>query len=631
MAKSRKKTYKFKTEIQQLLDILIHSLYSEKEIFLRELVSNSSDALNRFKVESLKSQEVFDPEAELGIWITADKEANTLTIRDTGIGMTAEELNQYLGTIAKSGAKSFVEKLQELNKGNSSSTNSMIGQFGVGFYSVFMVADEVTVNTRSYLVDAEAVSWHSKGQGSYQITEIDKDTRGTEIIIKLKEDATEFAQNYRIRQIIKRHSNFVNFPIYILEETERDGKKVTEWQQVNEQTAIWRERPQDIDDEKYNEFYKQISFDFSDPLKVIHFNADMPIQLYALMYIPSKKDNKFMGNADDYGLQLYARKILIKEKFKELLPPYLRFIEGVVDSEDIPLNVSRETVQDNPIIAKINKVLVGRVANELKKMAKNEKEKYEIFFKEFGVFLKEAIATDMTQVDKFVDLLRFVSNKNADYISLKDYVENMKEDQKEIYYILGDDLATLSRSPHLEYFNKNGLEVIYLNDPIDSFMLMNLSEYDGKKLRSIDDMDIELPDDKENKDEKKKASRGFKKIQEFVKASLGEKVEDVRESQVLVDSVARLVSPPGGDNNFYRMQKLMGQSVEVPKKILELNPKSALVKNIGKLIKEDPDSELAKALIEQIYENELLSEGLHPNPADMIPRIQELMALASKK
>lgn len=630
MAKSRKKTYKFKTEVQQLLDILIHSLYTEKEIFLRELVSNASDALNRFKVESLKSQDVFDVEADLGIWIEVDKEANTLTIRDTGIGMTAEELNEYLGTIAKSGAKSFVEKLQELNKGGSASTNSMIGQFGVGFYSVFMVADEVTVNTRSYLPDAEAVSWHSKGQGSYQISKSDKTNRGTEIIIKLKEDASEFLQNYRIRQIIKRHSNFVNFPIYIYEETERDGETVSEWQQVNEQTAIWRERAKDIDAEQYNDFYKQISFDFSDPSKVIHFNADMPIQLYALLYIPSKKDNKFMGNADDYGLQLYARKILIKEKFKELLPPYLRFIEGVVDSEDIPLNVSRESVQDNPIIAKINKVLVGRVANELKKMAKNEKEQYESFFKEFGVFLKEAIATDAMQIDKFVNLLRFISNKNSDYISLKDYVDNMKEEQKEIYYILGDELSTLSRSPHLEYFNKNGLEVIYLNDPIDSFMLMNLSEYDGKKLRSIDDIDIELPED-DKKDEKKKATRGFKKIKEFVAASLGEKVEDVRESKVLVDSVARLVSPPGGDNNFYRMQKLMGQSVEIPKKILELNPKNPLVKNIGKLIKEDEDSELAKALVEQIYENELLSEGLHPNPADMIPRIQELMALASKK
>ncbi len=631
MTKSRKKTYKFKTEVQQLLDILIHSLYTEKEIFLRELVSNASDALNRFKVESLKSQEVFDSEAELGIWLETDKEAKTLTIRDTGIGMTAEELNEYLGTIAKSGAKSFIEKLQELNKGSTASTNSMIGQFGVGFYSVFMVADEVTVNTRSYLPDAEAVIWHSTGQGSYQISSSDKTSRGTEIVIKLKEDASEFAQNYRIRQILKRHSNFVNFPISILEETERDGKEITEWQQVNEQTALWRERAKDIELEKYNEFYKQISFDFSDPLKVIHFNADMPIQLYALLYIPSKKDNKFMGNADDYGLKLYARKILIKEKFKELLPPYLRFLEGVVDSEDIPLNVSRESVQDNPIITKINKVLVGRVASELKKMAKNEKEQYETFFKEFGVFLKEAIATDQSQIEKFVDLIRFVTNKNGDLISFKDYLENMKEEQKEIYYILGDDLGTLSRSPHLEYFNKNGLEVIYLNDSIDSFMLMNLSEYSGKKLRSIDDIDIELPEDKDKKDEKKKATRGFKKIKEFVIASLGEKVEDVRESKVLVDGVARLVSPAGGDNNFYRIQKLMGQSVEVPKKILELNPKNNLIKNIGKLIKEDENSELAKALIEQIYENELLSEGLHPNPADMIPRIQELMDLASKK
>lgn len=631
MASNRKKTYKFKTEVQQLLDILIHSLYTEKEIFLRELISNASDALNRYKVESLKSQNTFDADAELGIWLESDKEANTITIRDSGIGMTADELNQYLGTIAKSGAKSFVEKLQELNKGKSETTNSVIGQFGVGFYSVFMVADEVTVNTRSYLPEAEAVTWHSSGHGSYQISSSDKSSRGTEIIIKLKDDEKEFAQNYRLRQIVKRHSNFVNFPIYIYEETERDGKKVEEWQQINEQNALWREQAKDVDKEKYNEFYKQISYDFNDPLKVIHFTADMPIQLYALLFIPSKKDNKVMLSAEDYGLKLYSKKVLIKEKFKELLPPYLRFIEGVVDSEDIPLNVSRESVQDNPIIAKINKVLVGRVANELKKMAKNDKDAYQTFFKEFGVFIKEAIATDLTNSEKFVELLRFSTNKNSDLISLKDYLANMNKDQEEIYYALGDDLSTLSRSPHLEYFNKNNLEVLYLSDPIDSFMLMNLSEYEGKKFKAVDDADIKLPDNKSEDEKKPKASRGFKAIKEFVKTSLGEKIEDVVESRVLVDGVARLVSPAGGDNSFYRMQKLMGQSVEVPKKVLELNPKNPLIKNIGKLIKADENSELAKSLVEQIYENELLSEGLHPNPAEMIPRIQELMALASKK
>jgi len=615
---------KFKAEIQQVLDILIHSLYSEKEIFLRELVSNASDALNRFKLESLKSQEVMDPSAELGIWIESNPDEHTLTIRDTGIGLTQEDMRTYLGTIAHSGAKQFIESMKDINQGDSKSTADVIGQFGVGFYSVFMVAEEVTVTSRSYEPEAEAAYWRSKGQASFVVGPSDKEERGTTIEIKLKEDDKEYAETYRLRQIIKEHSDFIAFPIYLKEEGE--------FKQVNEQTALWRERSQSVEAEKYKSFYQQLTFDFQEPIHTIHFSADMPIQFYALLYIPSRRDYKMFKNADDYGLKLYARKVLIDDSFRDLLPPYLRFIEGVVDSEDLPLNVSREMVQATPTIARIRKVLIGRISTELERMADKEPETYKTFYREFGQFLKEGLASDAANTEKFRDLLRFPSTQTEgeELTSLKAYAERMKDDQKDIYYVLGDDVEVVSRSSHLEYFRKHELEVLYLTDPMDNFMLMGLSEYDGKQLKNIDDAELELPDsDDESKIETPK-DEGFISLTAFIKQNLGERVEDVRESKLLTDSAARLVNPAGGASSFYRAQKLMGQEAEVPKKILELNPKSDLVKNLSERLKTDDKDPLLPVLIEQMFENELLAEGIHPNPAEMIPRIQKLMAEAVK-
>jgi molecular chaperone HtpG len=343
----------FKAEIQQLLDILIHSLYSNQEIFLRELLSNASDALNRLKFEMLTNREVLDPEAELSIWIETDEENRTLTIRDTGIGMTEDDIVEGLGTIAHSGAKSFLKAIQEAGSSEQAVASDVIGQFGVGFYSVFMVAEEVTVVSRSYRPDAEAVMWTSTGQGVYTVQPAEKSDRGTEIVIRLKEDAKDYARNYRIRQVVKAHSDFVAFPIYLKEEKSADeeeegAEKTFEWNQINEQTAIWRQSSREVDEDKYKSFYQQFTFDFGDPLLRIHTSADAPVQFYALLFVPSKKDYRMFGNKDDYGLKLYARKVLIQENFKELLPNYLRFVEGVVDSEDIPLNVSREMVQASP-------------------------------------------------------------------------------------------------------------------------------------------------------------------------------------------------------------------------------------------------------------------------------------------
>lgn len=632
MAKKKAKSIEFKAEIKQVLDILIHSLYSEQEIFLRELISNASDALNRFKVESLKSDnKVVDPSAELGIWIVADKDKKTLTIRDSGVGMTQDDLSTHLGTIAHSGAKNFIEAMKDLNKGDSKSTTDVIGQFGVGFYSIFMVAEEVTVTSRSFDTDAEAAYWKSTGEGSYEVGVADKEERGTTIEIKLKEDAVEYAENYRVRQIIKEHSDFVAFPIYIQEESQKEESKgELVFEQVNSQTALWRERPQDVDEDKYKSFYQQQTFDFQDPIKTIHFQAEMPIQFYALLYIPSRRDYKMFQKQDEYGLKLYARKVLIQENFKDLVPPYLRFIEGVVDSEDLSLNVSREMVQNTPMIARIKKALVGRVTTELERLAKNDADKYKTFYKEFGQFLKEGIASDAGNTEKFVDLLRFPSSatEGEEMTSLADYVNRMKEDQKDIYYVLGDDAKVVARSSHLDYFKKNDLEVLYLTDPMDNFMLMGLSTYNEKNLKNIDDAELDLPEDDKKVETPK--DEGFIGLTAFIKQTLGDKVEDVRESKVLTDSAARLVNPAGGSSSYQRAQRLMGQDFEVPKKILELNPNSDTIKDLGERLKANKDDALLPVFVEQLFENELLAEGIHPNPAEMIPRLQKLMAQALK-
>jgi molecular chaperone HtpG len=632
----------FKAEIQQLLDILIHSLYSNQEIFLRELLSNASDALNRLKFEMLTNRDILDPDAELGIWLETDEENRTLTIRDTGIGMTEDEIVSGLGTIAHSGAKSFLKAIQEAGKNDQTVATDVIGQFGVGFYSVFMVAEEVSVTSRSYRPDAAAVTWASTGEGVYSVWPAEKSERGTEIVIKLKEEAKEYGRNYRIRQIVKAHSDFVAFPIRLKEEkaAEKEDAEITiEWNQINEQTAIWRQSSREVDEEKYKSFYQQFTFDFGDPLLRIHTSADAPVQFYALLFVPSKKDYRMFGGKDDYGLKLYARKVLIKENFKELLPNYLRFVEGVVDSEDIPLNVSRELVQASPIITKIQSTLVRRISSQLGSLAEDSPEKYNTFWHEFGGFIKEGIATDPDAKGKFVDLVRFTSTKgeNADdLVSLKQYVDRMKADQTEIYYILGDDYKTLAHSPHLEYFRKHEIEVLYLTDPLDSFMLIGLTEYNGKPLKNIDDAGLELPeinsDETDENEVESISSDDFESLLQRFKDVLGDRVEDVVESRILTDSPARLVNPKDAINaNMQRVQRILGQDYQVPKKILEINRKNSLVHSLSERLAANADDAMITVLIEQLYANEMVNEGIHPNPADMIGRIYDLMQAAAGK
>ncbi|MGE5462902.1 MAG: molecular chaperone HtpG [Syntrophothermus sp.] len=609
--------FTFKAETRQLLNILVHSLYKDREVFLREMLSNASDALNRLRFEMVTNQNVVDPAAELKIQITADKDARLLTIQDTGIGMTREEVIENLGTIAQSGARKFIEAPRDQKVDFS----QVIGQFGVGFYSVFMVAEWVRVTSRSFQPDAQAVSWYATGEDSYEVSTADMSERGTKVEIKLKEDAAEFAEEYRIKNIIHKHSDYIGFPIYIGDSREP----------VNKQTSLWRTSRQEVTEEQYKEFYKQTTLDFEDPLMHIHMVTDAPVQLYALLFIPAKMDRGLFALRKDDGLKLYSRNILIDEYNKDLLPEYLRFVQGVVDSEDLPLNVSRETVQSSGLMPKLKKVLTNQVLKDLEGLAKNNAEKYQTFWQEFGGYIKQGLATYSPESDKLNALLRFKTNLNPEtWSSLEDYVSRMKEGQKFIYYIVGDDPRSVLRSPHLDYFRSQGTEVMLLTEPMDSFMLMGLRQYKDHELRNVAQAEIEnIEKTQEQNEAEKMPDADFNSLIERFKQVLGDRVTDVRASNRLSQSVARLADPDGTLNpELQRVYKYLGKEYEVPKKILELNPSHSILKNLLRL---EPGSDLQIAIIDQIYESALLVEGLHPDPSSIAPRVQQIIEAALER
>src|SRR5512142_1705979 len=526
--KEETQSFHFKAETQQLLNILIHSLYKDREVFLRELLSNASDALNRLRFEMVTNQDVLDPKAELAIRITLDKDARMLTIQDTGIGMTKEEIIENLGTIAQSGARKFLEATKEKN----ADLTQVIGQFGVGFYSVFMVAEWVRVTSRSYKPRAKAVNWYATGEDNYEVSAADMNERGTKVEIKLKEDTAEFADEYRLKNIIHKHSEYIGFPIYVGEEK----------QPVNKQTSIWRMSKQSVTEEQYKDFYKQLTLDLEDPLLYTHIVTDAPVQLYALLYVPGKSDRGIFSLRREDGLKLYSRNILIDEYNKDLLPEHIRFVQGVVDSEDLPLNVSRETIQSTALMARLKKVISGQVMKELETLAKNDVEKYQTFWKEFGVYLKQGVATSPADAESITPLLRFKTNLHPEtWSSLEDYVGRMKPEQKIIYFIVGEDARSIVHSPHLDYFQAQGTEVLLLTEPIDSFMLMGLHKYKDFELKNVAQAEApvtEKPD--EQQDEKEKiAEADFGTLVERFKQVLGERVADVRSSTRLSQSVAR--------------------------------------------------------------------------------------------
>ncbi len=637
----------YQTEVKQLLDILAHSLYTEKDIFLRELISNASDALNRIQFEMLTNQDVTDAGAELAIWLEPDREAGSLRISDSGIGMNRDELVTNLGTIAHSGAKAFLNGVAP----GETSVEEIIGQFGVGFYSVFMVAKEVRVTSRSHRPEEAAWTWISDGGSEYELAPADKETRGTEIEILLKDDC-DFADGWRLEEIVKRHSDFVSFPIYLVEpaaEEDEDAAEAPEavaeaaetdavdtgvsQTKINSQTAIWRQSPNSVAEEDYNQFFRQLAFGADDPLLHIHLVTDSPVDIRTVLFIPAKRpDDIFMAHRED-GLRLYSRKILIQKHNRDLLPEYLRFVEGVVDSEDLPLNVARETIQDNPATRQISQTLARRVLRELDRLAGRDAEAYDRFWDQFGMFIKAGLATDFERRDSLIGLLRFKSTKSGDdWITLEQYAERMPANQKSIYYVEGPDLDAARRSPHLDYYTAHDLEVLYFSDPVaDAYLSMSLMDFREMKLVNVDSADVEVPDTADDEEAPAETGEALPGLVEKFKEVLGERVEDVRSSSLLVENPSRLVyAGESMSRAFERMSNLMGQEVPQQKRILELNPDHELVRNLKARQEADAADPLLTELIEQVYDNALLLEDMHPDPAAMTKRILAIMVAASR-
>ncbi|HLF27965.1 MAG TPA: molecular chaperone HtpG [Anaerolineae bacterium] len=609
-------SFEFRAEVRKLLEILVHSLYTEREIFLRELISNASDALNRIQFEMLTNRDVLDPDLEPAIQIDFDDKARTLTVSDTGIGMTRAEMIENLGTLARSGVSAFLKQVES----GTPIKADVIGQFGVGFYSVFMVADEVKVTSRSYRQDAAAHAWISRGDETFQVEPAERAQRGTTVEIKLKEDAAELASNWRLEQIIKKHSDFTSFPIQVKDK------------QVNRQTALWRQSPREVTGEQYGEFYRSLTLDMEEPLARVQISVDAPVHIQAILYVPAKRERGLLSLRKDDGLKLYSRKVLIQEYNTDLLPQHLRFVVGVVDSEDLPLNVSRETVQSTRVVERIRTVLTNRLIDELERVAAEEAEKYHAFWREFGPYLKEGISLDPGARTSLAKLLRFPSSKSEGdgLTSLAQYVERMPAEQQSIYYILGSDLKSVAHSPHLDYFRRHAVEVLYLVDPLDSFLVTAMRDFDGKPLQNVDDAGLELPKDDQAPAGEAVAEDEFAKLLDRFGKVLGERVAEVRSGQTLTDSPCRLVSPKDAtDRDMARVRRLLNQDYQAPKKIMELNRAHPLMHNLAQLVKERPEDAIIDASIEQLYDSALLVDGLHPNPADMVGRIQQLMEAAT--
>jgi molecular chaperone HtpG len=615
--------YAFKAEIKQLLHILVHSLYKDRDIFLRELISNASDALTRIQFELLTNRAGLDPDAELAIRIetpeTKGDAPKQLIVRDSGIGMTRDELIANLGTIAQSGAREFLAKLGagQLN------SDDLIGRFGVGFYAVFMVADEVRVISRSYLKDAEAAAWVSDGGEQFRIEPAEKTERGTEVHITLKPDAAEFAQAWKLRQVVKKHSDFVRFPITIGGE------------QANQQTSLWRKSPAEVPAEDYKKFYQQLTLDYEEPAAIIHFTADAPVNVRALLFVPAKRERGFLAARKDPGLLLYSHNVLIQEFCTDLLPAWLGFVDGVVDSEDLPLNVSRESVQNNRIMKQLAKTIRSRVLRQLKQLAERDTPKYNQFWGEFGRAFREAIATDPEAKDDVLPLFRYYSSQsNGELTSLDQYIERMQAGQKEIYYVLGDDVKSVVNSPHLDLFRARKLEVLYWIDPLDTLIAPRLGEYREKPFVNVDSAELELPESKEE-DKGEEQSVPEPDLNRLIDRSvrvLGDRITEVRVSKVLKDSPVRLVSPKDEkDHELQRISRFLDKEYHVPRRVMEINRYHPLIADLARLAAADSKSELLDLSIEQLYDSALVQEGLHPNPAEMLPRIQRLLALAAAK
>ncbi len=628
------KTRKFKTETQQLLDLMIHSLYSNKDIFLRELIANSADAIDKARFESLKNQDIAQ---EWEIRLSYNKEENSFTITDNGIGMSSDEVIDHIGTIAKSGTKAFLEALEKSKEENSP---ELIGQFGVGFYSSFMVADQVTLKTKKAGSDESGVIWSSKGTDQYTLDEIEKETQGTEITLHLKEECKSYLEDYKIREIVKKYSDFIEYPVKMQvtkqEEDPKDKEKkidVVEDEILNTQKAIWLRSASEVTEDEHKSFFSHLSPMGGEPLKTIQYSAEGTNEFKALLYIPTKAPfDLFHQERKHNGLSLYVKRVFISDECKELIPEYLRFVKGVVDSSDLPLNVSREILQDNPTIKKINANVVKRVLKDLKKMQDKDNEKYQSFYAEFGKVLKEGLHTDWSNKETLQELVMFESMTNdvGKVITLKEYVTAMPETQKDIYYIIGENRNIIENSPHLEFVKSKGFDVLFMTDPIDEF-IVNGMEYDGKKLQAVGKGELNL-DDKEKKTAEKKtkkAEKEHKNLIEFITKALESKVKEVRFSQRLTDSACCLVGDTYSQSAYMeKIMKQMGQDMPASKRILELNPDHAIIASFQKLYDKSPKEPKLTEFSELLYDQALLTEGMPiQDPLQFSKRVSDLMVL----
>ena len=613
---SKAETFEYQAEMKQLLDLIIHSLYNHPEVFLRELISNASDALNKIRFQQLTETDLLDKDADLKISISVDKDKKTFSIEDSGLGMDKETLISNIGTIARSGTKEFLAALKE---SKADTGGNLIGQFGVGFYSVFMITDEVTIETRSAAKDSVGLKWVSSGEGSFTIEESDKQTRGTKISFTLKKESEEFADEWRVKEVIKKYSNFADFPIHFGED------------KVNTVEAIWQKPANKVKKDERIEFYKFISNDHQEPLDHIHISLEGAVNFKAMLFIPQNAPTNLMQFQEAKSLNLYSNKILIQEDCKELLPEYLRFFKGVVDTSDLPLNVSREVTQSSQAMAKISQTLITRILKHIDKMATKDPVKFKSFYKNFGPLFKSGINSDFTNRDKIIDLLRFETTKTKEdeLITLKEYTLRMKADQTEVYYVSGDKKTELLSNPNLEYFKKNDVEVLLLSEPVDVFVIPSIYEYDKKSLKSIDASDLELMK-KDNEKEKKPENKMSKDLLEIFKDTLKEKIEDVKISNRLVDSPATLViGEKGMDTQVERMMKMMNQDFESSKKVLEINMEHPLIQNLSTLSLANKEDPTLTTCIEQLYESSLLLEGNLKSPTDYVKRMVKLMEQAT--
>lgn len=625
MSMKSQETRGFQSEVKQLLHLMIHSLYSNKEIFLRELISNASDAADKLRFRALSNSDLYEGNGELCVRVSVDKEKRTLTLSDNGIGMTRDEVIDNLGTIAKSGTKAFLESMGS----DQAKDSQLIGQFGVGFYSAFIVADKVTVRTRAAgAAEDQGVFWESAGEGEYTIADISKADRGTEITLHLREGEDEFLDDWRVRSIISKYSDHIALPVEIQVTEEKEGEEpVVSWEKINKAQALWTRNKSEVTDEEYNEFYKHVSHDFSDPLAWSHNRVEGKQEYTSLLYIPSQAPWDLWNRDHKHGLKLYVQRVFIMDDAEQFMPNYLRFVRGLIDSNDLPLNVSREILQDNRITQSLRSACTKRVLQMLEKLAKNDADKYQQFWQQFGLVLKEGPAEDGTNIETIASLLRFASthsDSDAQTVSLADYIGRMQEGQEKIYYITADSYAAAKNSPHLELFRKKGIEVLLLSDRIDEWMMSYLTEFDGKSFQSVSKADEALDKlaDAET-EEQKEAEKALEPFIDRTKTLLGDRVKEVRLTHRLTDTPA--VVTTDADEMTTQMAKLFaaaGQKAPEVKYIFELNPDHALVKRASEVTDDATFGEWIELLLDQAL---LAEKGSLDDPNSFIRRMNQLL------